>query len=289
MIKKISLSICILICVTLGTTNSQNALIDLHVSNGKSTEHIELSWNSIYGRDEYRIYRSDRMNGNFGVLKTINNTLYLDTNCKPGIEYFYKVSSEPHLKDTDYSVQKSGYRRIDLSTTYELDKLLSEKKQPVTYLRPIDKKRTKQLEKYYIGWFKTQIILFVTKPYLYNDKITVLTDFHSFSYNPEQNSIEFYSRNETYRLLFYGREPFELLDSTGDEQLLKRLLENSIALCVYQGETKIRDRMGRNKYIPKYEAVGLLTTYFKYDKSWASKTILFSSNRKDIIQEVEQR
>lgn len=243
----------------------------------------------MFGSNDYRIHRTDRVNGTYSVIKTVTETRFIDTNCKPGIEYFYRISSSPHQRDTDFSVIKSGYRRIDLSKTFELDEILAKKKQEISYLRPVDKQRIQQLERYYLGWLKTQLILFASKPYIYNDRIIILTDFSNFSWNREQNSINFYSQNEDYQLTFYGREPFELLDRTNDRELLERLLENSIAFCVYQGETKIRDRQGRNKYIPNYEAVGLATHYFKYSKDWATHTILFSSNRKDIIQEVEER
>ncbi|MFW6365329.1 MAG: hypothetical protein ACOC2H_02510 [Spirochaetota bacterium] len=276
-----------LVCIL--PLRTQNRLIDLHVSNGKSTTGIHLRWSQISGKEEYKVYRTDKLNGSFQEIATVFATRYDDINCKPGVEYFYKVSVSPHITDTDFSVVQSGYRRIDLSDEFDLDTVISKKNQGIPFVRPVDKERLKHLEPYYISWFKIQLILFVTKPYLYNNRIVILTDFDNFTYDQEQNVIEIYPRSETYQLIFYGREPFELLDQTGDTVLFRRLIENSIAFCVYKGETKIRDRFGLNKYIPKYEAVGLATQYYKYSDRWASETILFSSNRKDIIQEVENK
>lgn len=281
--------LCVISILSGFQLKGQNRLVDLHVSSGKSSKHIQLRWSALAGVNQYIIYRTDRVDGTFSRIASVVATRYNDTNCKPGIEYFYKVSAEPHSKETDFSVVKTGYRRIDLSDTYTLKNILAKKDQDIPYIRSVDKKRLQQLEPYYLSWIKLRLILFASRPYLYNNRITILTHFDSVTFNSEQNIIEMSPHDETFQLLFYGRDPFELLDKTGDTELLKRLVQNSIAFSVYKGETKIRDSSGRNKYIPQYEAVGLLTQYFKYSKNWASESILFSSNRKDIIKEVEEQ
>jgi hypothetical protein len=139
--------------------SAQFRLIDLQVSKGKSTRHIQLNWSTVYGNSSYIVYRADKPNSQFIRIAEVPKTSYTDTTCRPGIEYFYKVSIDSPSRETDFSVVQTGYRRIDLSEMFDLEKELDKKKQTVPFLRTVDKTRLRQLEPLYESWFQLQLIL----------------------------------------------------------------------------------------------------------------------------------
>lgn len=256
----------------------------LHVSHGKSSEMISLRWQQVINDSSYAIYRSDFKKGPFKRIATVNDAQYNDYTCEAGIEYYYKIKPEA---TGIFSEIKSGYRQIDLSKRYNLDRLLEGKNQETGFESETDKGYHEILSPYYTGWLRIQFILFVSKPYIMNKTIFILTDFDKFTANEELSTITFHPYDQNYSLEFYSQQPFSLLNASDDEILFERLIKNSIAFCVYKGDIKIRDRFGRSKYIPNYEAIGLATQYNKYAKSWPDRTILFSSNKKDLIKEVK--
>ncbi len=51
-----------------------------------------ISWKSIKGADKYEIYRSTTENGNYQKIAAVEEmTSFMDSTCKPGVVYFYKM------------------------------------------------------------------------------------------------------------------------------------------------------------------------------------------------------
>jgi fibronectin type 3 domain-containing protein len=68
---------------------------------------ITVSWNSVGGVTEYRVYRSVSVNGTYTKVGTISSsyTSYTDTQLSPGTTYYYKVSA---YNSTGESAQSSS-------------------------------------------------------------------------------------------------------------------------------------------------------------------------------------
>jgi hypothetical protein len=286
-IKKLNI-ISLMLLTSLIFAQDHPQLTGLQVSYGKLYRGISLRWSPVTGATGYEVYRSDRKNGRVSRITSVADTVFLDNSCEPGVEYFYKVAPVFGSRRGKFSREKSGYRLIDVSNLYTLNSIIDKKNRKVAIQSAIVKRRLELIDEEYIGWLKIKFILFVSKPYFLNSKVIVLTDFDQFSTRNDQNTIHFHPDNENYALSFYGQRPFNLLKRTNDTELFNRLLRNSIAFCVYQGDVKIRDSKGRNKFIPQYEAIGLATQYYKYADNWASRTILFSSERDEIMQQVRK-
>lgn len=278
----------IILFLSLVQSISFAAELDLHVSHGRSSRAIVLSWKPL-ANTLFVILRSDHRNGNFvEITRTVQNS-FDDTSCMAGIEYFYKVVPVQDLEKVHNIVPISGYRRIELQGLYSIEQELARKNKPKpSNESSLDITRQSKLQKYYMNWIEVRFFFFVTQPYVNKGAVIILSDLSNFYSSRETNTIIFSPADESYQLTFVSSMPFQLLETTGDRELFDRLIRNGLALCVYQGEMKIKDRQGRNKYVPRLEAIGLFTQYYKYEKNWPHNTILFSTEHEDLVKKMRQ-
>ena len=74
--------------------------------NSSSTGKVTLTWKAVDGAKEYKVYRSDSVNGTYGRLTTTTSTSCTDTYSVPGVTYYYivqAVSSKTTYADSAYS------------------------------------------------------------------------------------------------------------------------------------------------------------------------------------------
>jgi len=72
---------------------------------------LKIEWNKVQDVSGYKIYRSSERDGDYSLVKTINDseTLeYLDTSVKTGGKYYYKVYSYNELSGSDYLSSESN-------------------------------------------------------------------------------------------------------------------------------------------------------------------------------------
>jgi hypothetical protein len=91
-----------------------------------------------------------------------------------------------------------------------------------------------------------------------------------------------------YQIIFYTNKFFRLLKEAQDLSLMKRLMNNAIMFCIYKGEKRVQFKNGRVKYIPYYEAAGMITQYFKYYKQWKKNTIIFGTSRDELKEKIKK-
>lgn len=262
--------------------------IDLHVSHGRSSKAIVLSWQGTASTN-YLVYRAEQKNGPFTELARISQSSYEDTSCIPGVEYYYKVLSQQDISSIDTVKAISGYRRIELKGKYSIEREFAKKNQSVPAAdSPLERERLEKLKKIYMSWIEVRFFLFVTQPYVKKGSVLVLSDFDTFYASQETNTIIFTPYEQNYHLTLVSSAPFQLLRQTGDRELFNRLLRNGLALCIYQGEIKIKDSQGRSKYIPKLEVIGFFTQYHKYARNWSSSTVMYSTEHEELVKRMKQ-
>jgi hypothetical protein len=71
---------------------------------------VEITWNTVAGADEYRLYRAASSGGTYDLIGTVTGTFYLDEGLSPSTTYYYKVSTV----EDGYEGQLSPY---DSATT----------------------------------------------------------------------------------------------------------------------------------------------------------------------------
>lgn len=55
------------------------------------TGKTKVSWEKIEGAASYQVYRSEKRNSGYSLMKTTSSTSYINTKSEPGIKYWYKV------------------------------------------------------------------------------------------------------------------------------------------------------------------------------------------------------
>ncbi len=67
-----------------------------------------------------------------------------------------------------------------------------------------------------------------------------------------------------------------------DEDLIQRLISNGFAYSMFSGFTAIPAENGQFRYIPRYEAFGISTQYFLYDRDWQNCTIMLATSNEEL-------
>ena len=95
---------------------SFNAPDGVVATNGKSTVHVQVSWNPVSGADTYLIFRSVSSGGTFSELGSVSASPYQDTTATPGLLYYYKVKAHASSSGaySDLSAEDDGYRKLDV-------------------------------------------------------------------------------------------------------------------------------------------------------------------------------
>ena len=100
----------------LGVPSPEN----LQASDGTSTDHIQITWDSVDGMDgadaSYRVRRADSEAGTYSLIADVGEgvTSYLDTSAEAGQVYWYRVQALVREKysDLDGQTPDSGYRQL---------------------------------------------------------------------------------------------------------------------------------------------------------------------------------
>ena len=86
---------------------------NLTATQGTSTSHVGLGWDSVSGSDKYYLYRSTEAEGMYSELVSLVATSYEDTSAAPGVRYFYRVRSYSTTHGMSaFSSTASGYRGL---------------------------------------------------------------------------------------------------------------------------------------------------------------------------------
>lgn len=81
-------------------------------SDGTHCNKVAVTWNTVSGAVQYKVYRST---GNVGgvdpPLAIVGNTSYDDTSCLDGVTYYYSIRAVSSCGDGSCSLTDSGYRK----------------------------------------------------------------------------------------------------------------------------------------------------------------------------------
>jgi predicted nucleotidyltransferase len=79
-------------------------------SDGKYTDRVEVSWNSVAGATHYEVYRSTSSDGAKTLLGSPSSSPYDDTSALMGTTYYYFVKACNGNGCSDFSSHDTGYR-----------------------------------------------------------------------------------------------------------------------------------------------------------------------------------
>lgn len=81
------------------------------VANNGYTQ-LRLTWEPVEGAEGYRIYRSDKENGEFLLVETTSEEKYIDKNLVTDKKYYYKMKAFVGDRETDFTEVKSGTPKV---------------------------------------------------------------------------------------------------------------------------------------------------------------------------------
>ena len=79
-------------------------------SDGTYTDKVSITWNSVSGASEYRVYRATSSDGAKTAISNWQSGIsYNDTSATPGITYYYWVKARNSYGESDYSDYDTGW------------------------------------------------------------------------------------------------------------------------------------------------------------------------------------
>ena len=100
--------------IVIAKTKDRPTLDTTLYASNNYIDKIELSWNAINNIKDYKIFRSNKIDGKYNQIAITSDTKFVDENKTPGVEYFYKISG------IDYSDIESNQSDPVRGSTKEL-------------------------------------------------------------------------------------------------------------------------------------------------------------------------
>ena len=203
------------------------------------------------------------------LLALVGGTTYDDTTAEPGLQYWYTVSPVVNSVPCEPGKTSTGYRKVELPQSKDLDRLIREKTKPVRVFKDEGEKQkaaayTALLKGYYKNPVELSIILNIIKSYVKKGAITVLTDFNQYSINIERREIIMIDEGYRFAVLFTSSRLIRILlesqmkspDPENKMELTDMLVKNMTAFCVYLDERSITDTDNRMRVTPNVPSSG---------------------------------
>ncbi len=272
----------------------------MKASRGISPARVILAWKCAPPAERYLVYRSHYEGGPFEQIGETAALRFIDTTADEGIKYWYRVFGQ--LEElTGIPATDSGYRKPGAPKSLTVSELIDNRTvqwpQPAT---PDEQEKQSRhvalMEKFYESYIMMSFIMMMGKMYVSDGTLIVYRDFTNYSMDipnrviyfmkPGIQPVKFFS-NRFFRFLWHMQEM-----NIPREELMPRILTNSVLFCIRTDDREIRMNDGRIRYEPSFEAVGLGTEYVRDYEKWRSHTIMFATSNKDLyrkIREVQMR
>ena len=259
----------------------------IKAEDGREEERIRIEWKDPNQCRHYFVYRATGKTGPYEKIAQTGDPRHLDTDAEPGLKYWYKVQGYRDGGYTPLSGPESGYRKMPVPKGMDMDEIISRKKATPVY--PTAEERAKAerfgkvLSPYYKNSVKLSFIILVAKYYVRRGDLKVLGDFYHYSLNRKYGSVFLIGKNAgfTYTVRLENSR-FVRIASNWDRTLLDRLMENAYFYCIYGGDRELTGKNGNTYMVPHFEAVGFTSEYFKNDRNWKTRTVMFDSDNAEL-------
>jgi len=89
-----------------------NAPTGISASDGSYDDKVKITWNSVSGVTNYKIYRSQYSSSGYEYISSDSSSPYYDYSATQGITYYYKIKSySSSLGNSEFSSYNSGYAK----------------------------------------------------------------------------------------------------------------------------------------------------------------------------------
>lgn len=286
------------------TINKNNVEQFQHINNFNiepdlKNNSILLKWKKDSNITNYYVFRSQYKNNHYNLISTVSGNTFTDKKIIKGYEYWYIVISENININTidntqNYYFSKNMHIKPENLKSHNLKYLLQNNNKKISNKaiknNVLYNKYFNILKKYYYNKVKLNILFLMADSFIKSGELVVhrLQDDNYFL-NYRKRVLVISDPNENYIIKFYSKRLFKMFIETNKDKLLSdRLIKNSILFCLLAKEKKIKDKHGNIRYIPVYEAVGMPTHFFKYDKDWEKNTLMFGTSTKKLNKRMKR-
>lgn len=272
------------------------AVQDLAVSQGSSTERVDLEWKCSEPAASYVIHRSYYEKDGFEKIAETRSAVFSDTTVDEAVKAWYRVSAVRKgvagPPATGY-----GYRKPRDPRSLTLDELTGNRNQPWPEppgpeAREREKLHLQLYEKYYESYFMMTFIYLVGRIYVKSGDVLAYRDFKSYTWDPANRKV-FFSKPGVMNVRFHSKRFFRFVRDMYKlkipfDELLPRVIENAILFCVRSGEDEMRLRDGRIRYVPRYDCAGMGTEYVRDYRKWRSHSIMFATSDEELYKRIRE-
>lgn len=265
-------------------------------SRGTSLARVTLAWKCAPAADRYNVFRSHYEGGPFEKIGETGTTRFADTTAEEGIKYWYMVQGVI-AEISGIPAADSGYRKPAAPRSLTVSDLVDNRTRPwPPPAAPEEEEKQGRhiflMEKFYESYIMMSFIMMVGKMYVDSGDLVVYRDFSNYSMDIP-NRIIYFTKPGLVTVKFFSNRFFRFLWRMKEldipqEELLPRLIANSVLFCVRTGDREIRLNDGRTRYEPTFEAVGLGTEYVRDYEKWKSHSIMFATSDKELYRRIRE-
>ena len=269
----------------------------LVINSVSSPGKISLSWKSSVKCNKIFISRSHYKFGPFTKIGISTSNIFTDDNAEVGLKYWYKIRG---MKNKTWSnlASGSGYRKPPGPKSCTVEDLIKDRDKPEDpEPKTAEGKRKKRyhlylMDHYAESYVSMTFIFLVGKIYVRNGDVVAYKDFRNYRYNHRTKTIYYIKPGQMY-VKFYSDRLYRFIRDMGRlkiprKELMPRLVWNSVLFCHRTGDKEIRSADGKTRYIPEFEAIGVMTEYYRNYKKWKSNTVAFATSDKKLYKKIQE-
>lgn len=257
---------------------------------GTSTSAVSLSWSAERRFDRFHVYRALSQDGPFTEIDLTESDSYTDTAAQPGIKYWYAVRGYVYWTLGPPCRPDSGYRKIPQPSGSDFNGILGERNESPEKSEMAEYLKFESLDPvlrpYYLHPLKLNLALYLGRAYIARGAITVLRGWDSYILDPDERRIILNVSPGPCVIGFKSGKLFKIY-AAGGQDLMDRLLANAVFYCIYEGDKEIDGPDGVTTIVPRFEALGLSTSYFRNDRDWKDRTILLGTDDREYREKIK--
>jgi hypothetical protein len=259
-------------------------------ADGTSADGVTVTWSGTRSFESYHVFRACSEGGPWFYIGHTERESYSDESAQAGAKYWYAVCGYLYNTPGVLSAADSGYRRIPPPNGYDFNRILDERSVSPEYDEKAEFHKFESLDPvlrpYYMNSLKLNLALYIARGYISRGAITVLRGFDSYMLDTDSRMISLNLSTLPCVITFKSKKLFNLY-SAGGQELFDRLLANAVFYCIYEDDKELDGGNGITYMVPRFEAIGLSTGYFRNDRDWKDRTILLGTDDKEYREKIK--
>ncbi len=268
----------------------ESGICAMDAADGTSAAGVTVTWTGVRSFEGFNVFRAYSESGPWFRIGRTESESHSDESAQPGVKYWYAVCGCRYNTPGAMSAADSGYRKIPPPCGYDFNRILDEQNRSPEREEKAEYREYESLDPvlrpFYMNSLKLNLALHLARGYISRGAITVLRGFDSYMLDTESRRIILNISSVPCIINFKSKKLFRIY-SAGGQELFDRLLANAVFYCVYEDDKELDAGNGITYMVPRFEAIGLSTGYFRNDREWKDRTILLGTDNTDYREKIK--